>query len=44
MDTEFIIRLKYLRNNRKEDLRVYKEMERKNKIILDMFRRSKFLK
>ena len=40
MDTKFITRLKYLRYNRKEELRIYESMEIKNNIILDMFNSS----
>jgi hypothetical protein len=40
MDTEFITRLKYLRYNREEQLRIYETMERKSSIILDMFNNS----
>jgi len=40
MDTTFITRLKYLRYNRKNELRVYEEMERKSNIILGMFNSS----
>lgn len=40
MDTKFITRLKYLRYNLKNELRVYEAMERKSNNILDMFNSS----
>jgi len=37
MDTEFITRLKYIKYNRRSELRIYNVMQRKSKIILEMF-------
>jgi hypothetical protein len=40
MDTEFIIRLKYLSQDRNLELRIYQTMRRKSDRILDMFNKS----
>lgn len=40
IDTELITRIKYLKYNRRMELRIYEMMGRKNKVILDLFNNS----
>lgn len=36
-DPEFVVRLKYLQYNRREELRIYEEMDEKSRAIIEMF-------